>query len=221
LRPWVITKRGDHRSNWGIVKGDLGVGGGRIGSPSGKSGKPMTQCPGVEFRGWSSERLPPTLIGRARVRFGVARPESIPISTSVCPAEGIEVGGHWTSGIPTLIGAGGHRAPQLGTWRHLHPGAVVLFSGGCCKGVEGLPINVGIPWVRATGQPHKPLRDNDRGQGAWRHGSCTKLGGTPLKAIRTPASMSAANTDIKVRHPPRHTAPTKVWLHPTTPHKAI
>jgi len=168
--------------HWGIVKGDIGIRGGRI-VAVGKSGNPLTQC-GVD---------PRLVIG--------PRTDIIAGEGKICVAGGIDTHIHFicpqqidvaiASGLTTLIGGG--TGSSTGTWATTcTPGPWYVMR--MLQAFEGLPINVGI-LGKGNASLHKPLRDMIDA------GACgLKLHedwGTTLKAIDTCLDV-ADEMDIQV-----------------------
>src|SRR5579871_5034672 len=131
---------------WGIVKGDIGIRGGRI-VGVGKAGNPLIQ-PGVD---------PRLVIGPGT--------EIIAGEGRICTAGGIDTHIHFicpqqievaiASGVTTLIGGGTGSA--TGTWATTcTPGAWNIMR--MLQAFEGLPINVGI-LGKGNGSIAKPLVD--------------------------------------------------------------
>jgi urease subunit alpha len=168
--------------HWGIVKGDIGIKGGRI-VAVGKSGNPLVQC-GVD---------PRLVIG--------PRTDVIAGEGKICVAGGIDTHIHFIcpqqievalcSGVTTLIGGG--TGSSTGTWATTcTPGPFYVMR--MLQAFEGLPINVGI-LGKGNASVHKPLRDMIKA------GACgLKLHedwGTTLKAIDTCLDV-ADEMDIQV-----------------------
>ena len=132
--------------HWGIVKGDIGIKGGRI-VAVGKSGNPLTQQ-GVDPRLVIG---PGTEIIAAEGRIVTAGGVDTHIHF-ICPQQ-IETA--IASGVTTLIGGGTGSA--TGTWATTcTPGAWNIMR--MLQAFEGLPINVGI-LGKGNGSVPGPLRD--------------------------------------------------------------
>ncbi len=131
--------------HWGIVKGDIGIRGGRI-VAVGKSGNPLTQH-GID---------PRLVIGPGT--------EIIAAEGKIVTAGGVDTHIHFicpqqietaiASGITTLIGGGTGSA--TGTWATTcTPGPWNIMR--MLQAFEGLPINVGV-LGKGNGSLPKPLR---------------------------------------------------------------
>ncbi|AGA25675.1 urease subunit alpha [Singulisphaera acidiphila] len=132
--------------HWGIVKGDIGIRGGRI-VAVGKSGNPLTQR-GVDPRlviGPGTE----VIAGEGRI----VTPGGIDTHIHfICPQQ-IETA--IASGVTTLIGGGTGSA--TGTWATTcTPGPWNIMR--MLQAFEGLPVNVGLLGKGNSSLP-KPLRD--------------------------------------------------------------
>jgi urease subunit alpha len=131
--------------HWGIVKGDIGIRGGRI-VAVGKSGNPLTQS-GIDPRLVIG---PGTEIIAAEGKIVTAGGVDTHIHF-ICPQQ-IEVA--IASGITTLIGGGTGSA--TGTWATTcTPGPWNIMR--MLQAFEGLPINVGL-LGKGNGSLPKPLR---------------------------------------------------------------